>query len=205
MAEKKNTVKDSGSEMPGPEETAEKECRDEATEKAKAVSCKKEIKESEKVIEELQLELAAEKDRVLRLSAEFDNYKKRSAREAEDFRKFANEALFKQLLTVVDNLERAISSATETEASESILEGVKLTHREMIKFFNTFNVKALEANGKQFDPAFHQAVTQQESDEHPDNTVIMELQKGYLLHDRLIRPSMVVVSKAGTKQEKQNN
>lgn len=170
-------------------------------------SCKQEkrdIKGAEKIIEDLKLELAAEKDRVLRLSAEFENYKKRSAREAEDFRKFANESLFKQLLSVVDNLERAISSASESEATKSILEGVKLTHKEMIKFMTSFNVKALEAEGKPFDPAYHQAVTQQESDEHPDNTVMMELQKGYLLHDRLIRPSMVVVSTAKKEKEQAN-
>ena len=71
----------------------------------------------------------------------------------------------------------------------------------MLRILTTFNVKPVEAEGKNFDPVFHQAVTQQESDEHPENTVVAELQKGYLFHDRLIRPSMVVVSKAITQNE----
>ncbi|SLM29726.1 Protein grpE [Desulfamplus magnetovallimortis] len=154
--------------------------------------------------EELTAALNAEKDRVLRISAEFENYKKRSAREMADFRKFANETLIKKLLTVVDNLERAIASATADDQNadkSSIVEGVEMTHRDILKLLESFSVKPLEAQGKQFDPAFHQAITQQESDEYPDNTVITEFQKGYLLHDRLIRPSMVVVSKATSKNE----
>ncbi|MFH1156085.1 MAG: nucleotide exchange factor GrpE [Pseudomonadota bacterium] len=164
--------------------------------------CEKEQRKAEITIESLQAEMAAEKDRVLRLSAEFDNYKKRTAREMDDFRKFANESLFKQILTVVDNLERAIATGGDSEVEGGILEGVKLTHREMMKFFNMFNITPVKAEGKPFDPAYHQAVTQQETDEHPANTVIMELQKGYLLHERLLRPSMVVVSKALEKKEK---
>ncbi len=159
-------------------------------------------KESEKEVEILQSELANQKDRVLRLSAELENFKKRTAREMDDFRKFANESLFKQLLNVMDNLERAISSGSESKTAGPILEGVQLTHKEMVKFFDTFKVKPIKAEGEVFDPNLHQAVTQQESDKHPDNTVMMELQKGYLLHDRLLRPSMVVVSKKINKKEK---
>jgi molecular chaperone GrpE len=163
-------------------------------------ACEKEQKRASMTIESLQAELAAEKDRVLRLSAEFDNYKKRSAREMDDFRKFANEALFRQILTVMDNLERAIATGSNCEIEGGILEGVKLTHKEMMKFFNTFNITPVKAEGKPFDPAYHQAVTQKETDEHPTNTVVAELQKGYLLHDRLLRPSMVVVSKSLEKK-----
>jgi len=175
------------------------------SEKKEKKSCKKKKKKSESEVEKLQKQLNAEKDRVLRLSAEFDNYKKRSSREIADFRKFANESVFKKLLTIVDNLERAIESGKNEADKKSILEGVKMTHKEMIKLFEIFNVKSVEAQGKPFDPVFHQAVTNQESDEYPNNTVISELQKGYLLHDRLIRPSMVVVSKTVEKQEQQEN
>ncbi|MBF0201218.1 MAG: nucleotide exchange factor GrpE [Desulfamplus sp.] len=147
---------------------------------------------------ELIAALDAEKDRVIRLAAEFDNYKKRSAREMAEFRKYANETIIKQLLTVVDNLERAIASANSDKRADkaSIVEGVEMTLRDILKLFDSFSVKRVDALGKPFDPSFHQAVSHQESDEHPDNTVINELQKGYTLHDRLIRPSMVVVSKA---------
>ncbi len=164
---------------------------------------KRDEKRPELSVDEFQTQLAAEKEKILRLSAELDNFKKRTAKEMEEFRKFANESLFKQLLTVMDNLERAISAGSEDANAAPMLEGVQLTHKEMLKFFNSFNVKSVEAEGKPFDPSFHQAVTQQESDEHPENTVVKELQKGYMLHDRLIRPSMVMVSKAITKKEKE--
>ncbi|WP_084067329.1 nucleotide exchange factor GrpE [Desulfocicer vacuolatum] len=165
-------------------------------------SCSKDKSSEEKPdIATLQAELKTEKDKALRLSAEFENYKKRSSREISDFRKYANESVFKKLLTVVDNLERAIDSGETQNNQASILEGIQLTHKELIKLFEAFNIKAIEALNLPFDPAFHQAVTQQETDEHPDNTVISELQKGYVLHDRLLRPSMVVVSKAVVKQD----
>lgn len=150
-------------------------------------------------IQELKDQVEAEKDRALRLSAEFENYKKRTQRETNDFKKFANESIFRQLLSVVDNLERAISAAEENSEESALFEGVKLTHKDIIKLFETFNVKSVNADNESFDPNFHQAVTQEETDEFPDNTVTKVLQKGYLLHDRLIRPAMVVVSKKAKK------
>jgi molecular chaperone GrpE len=152
----------------------------------------------------LNEQLSAEKDRVLRLSAEFENYKKRKQRETDDFRKFANETVFRQLLTVVDNLERAILAAEGKTDENGLLEGVKLTHKEIIKLFETFNVKPIEAENQPFDPNFHQAVTQEETDEVPEKNVLRVLQKGYLLHDRLIRPAMVIVAKK-TEKEIENN
>lgn len=164
--------------------------------------CSKDNSSEEKqTIATLQEKLKAEKDKYLRLSAEFENYKKRSSREISDFRKYANECVFKKLLTVVDNLERAIDSGEKPNNQNSILEGIQLTHKELTKLFEAFGIKPVEAQDSPFDPAFHQAVTQIESDEHPENTVINELQKGYTLHERLLRPSMVVVSKSVAKQD----
>lgn len=140
-------------------------------------------------------QLNAEKDKVLRLSAEFENFKKRKQREIDDFKKFANETVFRQLLSVVDNLERAIGSATDAVEETNLLEGVKLTHKELLKLFESFSVKPVEAENQPFDPNFHQAVTHAQNNDVPDNTVTNVLQKGYLLHDRLLRPAMVVVSK----------
>jgi len=155
----------------------------------------------EQGVNELKEQLASEKDRLLRLSAEFENYKKRKQRETDDFKKFANESIFRQLLTVVDNLERAILSAEETAADEKILlEGVKLTHKELLKLFENYNVKLVEAENQPFNPNFHQAVTQEETDEIDENTVTKVLQNGYTLHDRLIRPAMVIVSKKIQKE-----
>jgi len=148
----------------------------------------------------LQEELASQKDKTLRLSAEFENFKKRKQREIDDFKRFANESVFRQLLSVVDNLERAISSAEANKDDAGLLEGVKLTYKDILKLFESFNVKAVEAENQPFDPNFHQAVTQEEKDNVPDNTVTTVLQKGYLLHDRLIRPAMVVVSKRVEKE-----
>ncbi|MBU8849668.1 MAG: nucleotide exchange factor GrpE [Desulfobacterales bacterium] len=163
----------------------------------------KKAKAKKEDINEVKEQLSTEKDRVLRLSAEFENYKKRKQREADEFKKFANETIFRQLLTVVDNLERAISSTQKNSDEGGLLEGVKLTHKEIIKLFETFNVKPVEAENQPFDPNFHQAVTQEETDSFPENTVSKVLQKGYLLHDRLIRPAMVVVSKKVEKKEKE--
>ena len=176
------------------------------TEKSKKPLKKEETKEPG--IHELKALVEAEKDRALRLSAEFENYKKRTAKETQDFKRFANETLLKQLFSVVDNLERAIDISEENSENKNLLDGVKMTHKEMVRIFDTFEVKALKSEGEIFDPNFHQAVTQEESDSCPENTVIKELQKGYTLHGRLVRPSMVIVSKKSEdkvkKEEKEN-
>ncbi len=169
-------------------------------------SDKKESAKQDKT-QELKAQLDQEKDRVLRLSAEFENYKKRKQRELDDFKKFANETVFKQMLTVVDNLERAIVSSEDSDKIDGLSEGVKLTHKEMITLFETFGVKPVDAQDQPFDPNFHQAVTQVETNEHPENMVTNVLQKGYTLNDRLLRPAMVVVSKKAEaeKETEKNN
>ncbi|MEN8760323.1 MAG: nucleotide exchange factor GrpE, partial [Desulfobacterales bacterium] len=133
-------------------------------------------------------------DRLLRVSAEFENYKKRTAREMADFKKYANQSLLRELLPVIDNLDLAIKAAAEASDNTDacLLDGVELTRKEILKVFENFHVEPIDALGKPFDPNFHEAVMREESDEHPENTVVNELQKGYLMHDRLLRPSMVV-------------
>jgi molecular chaperone GrpE len=139
----------------------------------------------------------AKYDQLLRLAAEFENYKKRTAREIEDFRKYANESLLREFLTVVDNLERAIDSANDNADSNTcVLEGVRMTLQELFKIFDKFGVKPIEALGRPFDPAFHQAILQEETMVQAENTVLKEMQRGYMIRDRLLRPAMVVVSKA---------
>lgn len=160
----------------------------------------------EEQLEASELALKESNDRMLRMTAEFDNYKKRMTREAEEFRKYSNEVLIKQLLTVVDNLERAIESSKSDDISiNSIAEGVQMTHKEILTILEKFNVTPIECVENPFDPEFHQAVSQEETDEYPENIVIRELMKGYMLHERLMRPSMVVVSKAMAKSEKETN
>ncbi|MGD8548102.1 MAG: nucleotide exchange factor GrpE, partial [Desulfobacterales bacterium] len=164
------------------------------------------IKDMEEKIESLKKEAAENHDRMLRMAAEFENYKKRAAREMNDFRKFANENFVKAMLPVVDNLDRAIeSSSNDKHANTSVVEGVTMTLKEILKVFEEFNVKPFESLGKTFDPSLHQAVMQEEGEKYPDNTVLKELQKGYMIHDRLLRPAMVVVSKKKTEAENHEN
>ena len=133
-------------------------------------------------------------DRYLRASADLDNYRKRSTREMADFRKYANESLIRELLPAVDSLELAIESAERGSDVNGFVEGVDLTLKEILKVLEKFAVKPIDAVGKPFDPTFHQAVMQEASEDQPENTVLKELQKGYTIHDRLLRPTMVVVS-----------
>jgi molecular chaperone GrpE len=136
-------------------------------------------------------------ERFLRVTADFENYKKRMEREKNDFRKFANESLVREILPIVDNLERALATrhGSNEDALEGLRQGVEMTLKGLIDGLQKFGVVPVEALEMPFDPNFHQAVSQEESERYPENTVCQELQKGYVLNDRLIRPSMVVVSK----------
>ena len=136
-------------------------------------------------------------ERLLRVTAEFENYKKRAERDINDFRKFANESLIKDILPIVDNLERAleIPEGENDTTLDGMREGVQMTLKGLLDNLKKYGVVPIESLDKPFDPNFHQAVMQEESDRHPDNTVSQELQKGYMMQDRLLRPAMVVVSK----------
>ena len=158
------------------------------------------LKELEKKAASSEQDAKENYDRFVRLSAEFDNYRKRSAREVETFKKFANETLLKDLLPVTDSLEMAIASSLQNRDAENpVLKGVEITLRELLKVLEKFGVKPIESLEKEFNPAFHEAVMSEESENYPENTVLKELQKGYMLHDRLLRPATVIVSKAKKK------
>lgn len=154
-------------------------------------------------VAELQRELTdalAEKDKnwdlYLRERAELDNFRKRMQREKEDLVRFANENLLREVLVVVDNLERAVEHARNNEeATQGLLEGVEMTLSQCHKMLEKFGVTPVTAVGEPFDPSWHEAMGQVESAEHPANTVMQEMQKGYTLNDRLLRPAMVLVSK----------
>ncbi|KMY66145.1 hypothetical protein AAU61_19295 [Desulfocarbo indianensis] len=142
------------------------------------------------------------KDRLLRLAAETDNYKKRSEREKADFCKRANEGILRDLLPVMDNLERALEHAVEEGgAEEGMVKGLELTSQELWKVLQRHGVERIDALGEPFDPELHEAMMQQEDPDADDNTVIGVLQKGYLLNGRLLRPSMVIVSKRPAGQD----
>jgi molecular chaperone GrpE len=140
-------------------------------------------------------------DRFLRLAAEVENLKKRQEREISEVRQFANENLIKELLPVLDNLERALEHSRQSEAPEALLEGLELVNQDFLKVLGRFGITPLNSVGERFDPTYHHAVMEEEAPEVDDQTVLKELQKGYLLQNRLLRPAMVVVSKNTEKPD----
>ena len=124
-----------------------------------------------------------------------ENLKKRLEREKADLLQFANENLIKELLPVVDNLELALDHGRQAETPAPFLEGIDLVHQGFLKALARFGVTPIVAVGQPFDPNFHNAVMQEIAPEVPDCTVLKELQKGYLLQNRLLRPAMVVVAR----------
>ena len=153
------------------------------------------------LVEELQRALAEKteksnelNDKYLRLAAEFDNYKRLAQRDQRDQIRFGNEQLLKELLPVVDNLERAIKASREGGSSDILIQGVDLTLKQLAGALTRFHVKPVETVGQPFDPATHQAVTSIASAKVPERHVVDEFQRGYLLHDRILRAAMVSVS-----------
>lgn len=138
-------------------------------------------------------------DKMLRLAAEMENTRKRLERERRDGIRYANECLLRDFLPVLDNLERALSHATGDAGAAALLEGVRMTCKSFTDVLEKFGCKPFESVGQPFDPNYHEAMLQQESDQQPENTVLQEFQKGYLLHDRLLRPALVIVSKAAAE------
>ncbi len=132
--------------------------------------------------------------RYLRTQADFDNFRRRSRQEKEEFAKYASQKLIEQLLPVYDNFERAMKATKEGGDIESLLKGVEMIYRQLEQVLDAEGVKPVDTVGKPFDPAVHQAVMQVETDEFEPGTVVEELQKGYTLKDKVIRPAMVKVS-----------
>jgi molecular chaperone GrpE len=143
-------------------------------------------------------------ERLLRQAAELENYKKRSARERDDAIRYANESLLKDLLPVVDNLERAIAHASGGGNGKPLVEGVEMVLRGLADALAKHGVIPILALGQPFDPTKHEAMSQVETDDHEPNSVVEELHKGYMLRDRLLRPALVSVAKAVETREKKN-
>jgi molecular chaperone GrpE len=133
-------------------------------------------------------------DKYLRLAAEFDNYKRLAQRDQRDQIRFGNEQLLKELLPVVDNLERAVTASRNGGSPDVLIQGVDLTLKQLTGALTRFHVKPVETIGQPFDPATHQAVTSVASEKVPEQHVVDEFQRGYRLHDRILRPAMVSVS-----------
>ena len=146
-------------------------------------------------VEELRREKDALQDRLLRTAAEFDNYRKRMERERGEFAAYASGEVILDLLPIIDNFERALQ-APATGEPDAFRKGIELIHKQMLDLLRKRGVKPIEALGAMFDPNFHQAVIQESSAEHKEGEVMQELQRGYMLGERLLRPAMVKVAKA---------
>ena len=155
-------------------------------------------------IARLEAELAAaqetiqgQKDSVIRAAAEVDNIRRRAAQDVEKAHKFALEKFANELLPVIDNMDRAIEfSDKENEALKPVIEGIELTLKSFVDALAKFKVEVVDPQGEKFNAEFHQAMSMQPSEDVEPNTVIAVMQKGYTLHGRLLRPAMVMVSKA---------
>lgn len=153
----------------------------------------------EAFINSLKKEIEDLKDRYMRLYAEFENYKKMVAREKEDIIKYSNEALINSLIPSLDNLEMAIKHAEDTNSG--LVEGVKLTLKEILKALERAGLSQIESYMKPFDPVYHEAMSIVERDDVDEMTVVEELRKGYMYKDKVLRPSLVAVSKKPEKKE----
>ena len=154
-------------------------------------------------IEEARAALRTSHERFMRLSADFENFRRRSLKERQDAYRYGPENLVKALLGTVDNLERAIEHSRRSEGGdlESLLEGVEIVQREFLTSLENNFVSEVEAIGKLFDPALHEAMVQLPNSSVPANTVIEVLQKGYILRDRLLRPARVAIARAPQEGE----
>ncbi|WP_445593658.1 nucleotide exchange factor GrpE [Bacillus velezensis] len=145
-------------------------------------------------INELQGLLEEKENKLLRVQADFENYKRRSRLEMEAAQKYRSQNVVTEILPALDNFERALQVEAESEQTKSLLQGMEMVRRQLMDALEKEGVEAIEAVGQEFDPNLHQAVMQVEDENFGSNIVIEELQKGYKLKDRVIRPSMVKVN-----------
>ena len=200
-----------GSERVDAEKEKAEDLTQEPEKKAKEKGPEKVVKKAEEMtkqellikLTDTQEEAENNYDLYMRTYAEMENIKKRGIKEREELAKYANESIIKEILPVIDNLDKAISHAQNDENSSALVEGLELTRDGLVKALQKAGLKEVEALGKPFDPNFHESVSQQIDDTVAPGHVVMELQKGYLLNGRLVRPSMVVISQGkATKEDK---
>lgn len=175
-----------------PEETAgaEQEASGAAGETGKEEDMAAELTKARTEVQDLQ-------DKLLRLAAEMDNFKKRMQREREAALKYAEENLLRELLPSLDNLERAVIQGRSSEAGSALLAGVEMTSKGLLATLEKFGLKHVAAVGQPFDPNFHEALAMEATDTVAENHILQEYMKGYMFKDRLLRAAKVVVSKSG--------
>jgi len=153
-----------------------------------------------KKLEEKENEAKEYYDLLIRLKADFENYKKRVAKEKEEFLEYANEELLKKILSVVDNLERALDSTKESKNFDALYKGLEMILKQFRDILKKEGVIAIESVGKPFDPVYHEAIMQVPSEDQ-DNIVVEEIRKGYMFKNKVLRPAMVTVAKKQSSKE----
>ncbi|MCY7834945.1 nucleotide exchange factor GrpE [Bacillus haynesii] len=148
----------------------------------------------EKQLKELQERLEEKENKLLRVQADFENYKRRARLDLEAAEKYRSQRIISELLPALDNFERALQIDPDNEQTKSLLQGMEMVHRQILEALKNEGVEQIPSVGEQFDPNMHQAVMQVEDEAYESNAVVEELQKGYKLKDRVIRPSMVKVN-----------
>lgn len=179
------------------EEEIEKEAQvdlEEVLAEEEATTEKTETDPLKEEIETLKAQLEEQENRYLRLQADFDNIKKRHIAEREAIQKYRSQNLAQDLLPALDSFEKALASASETPETKALLTGMEMVYKQILQALKNEGIEPIEAVGEQFDPNYHQAVMQDSNDSAESNSVTAELQKGYKLKDRVIRPSMVKVN-----------
>ena len=153
-------------------------------------------------VAQLQQEKEDLQERALRLQADGENFRKRITREKEEFSRYAKEEFIREILPIKDNLERALEHGGGVDNPQAIIDGVNMILEQFSSIFEKMGVVCLTCYGEKFDPNFHEAMMHQEVADHEPNTVIAEHQKGYIYHGRLLRPALVTVAKAQSKESK---
>jgi molecular chaperone GrpE len=161
-----------------------------------------ELNEFEEKIQELEAELSALRDKYHRICAEYDNLQKRVPRQIQEGISYQKESILKSLLSSMDNFEHTLASAGESHDAESIIEGVRLVYKNFLDTLKGHGVVQMHSAGEEFDPAKHRAMMQQSDPEKPDNSVLVEYQKGYMLEEKVLRPAMVIVNKIEADTDK---
>ena len=159
------------------------------------------IEELQQQLEKKDQELAEQKGDFLREKADLENFRKRLIKDKEDAVQFANQRLLKELVQINDNLNRALDASNTS--LESFKEGIEMIQKQFTTFLKNQKVEPIEAMGKPFDPSLHEVMTQQESEDHAENTVIQEYSKGYTLNGRILHSAKVVIAKKPAKEEKE--
>jgi molecular chaperone GrpE len=153
-------------------------------------------------IQKLEEEVGSLNDQLLRKAAEFENFRKRILREKEESIKYANAALLSDVLPIIDDFERAIQSAADSKDFDAFHTGVSMIEKQMVSILErNWGLKRFSANGEPFDPERHEAIAVEETEEHEAEIVLEDYQKGYLLHDRVLRPAKVKVARPVTPEQ----